>query len=141
MESIGADEARKFMSAARAAARNKPVLAIKAGRNAEGARAAASHTGALAGADNVYDAALRRAGILRVFALDELFDAVETLARAGRCKGERLAILTNGGGPGVIATDALIADGGTLAEFSDGDAAQARRAAARTPGRTATPST
>jgi acetyltransferase len=118
MESIGADEARKFMSAARAAARNKSVLAIKAGRKPEGARAAASHTGALAGADNVYDAALRRAGILRVFTLDELFDAVETLARARPLQGERLAILTNGGGPGVIATDALIAEGGTLAEFS-----------------------
>jgi acetyltransferase len=118
MESIGADEARKFMSAARAAARNKPVVAIKAGRNPEGARAAHSHTGALAGADNVYDAALRRAGILRVFMLDELFDAVETLARAKPLLGERLAILTNGGGPGVIATDALIADRGTLAEFS-----------------------
>ncbi|MBU0638434.1 MAG: bifunctional acetate--CoA ligase family protein/GNAT family N-acetyltransferase [Planctomycetes bacterium] len=119
MESIGADEARKFMSAARSAARNKPVLAIKAGRFAEGARAAASHTGALAGSDNVYDAALRRAGILRVFDLDELFDAVETLARAQPLKGERLAILTNGGGPGVIATDALIAEGGQLACFSD----------------------
>jgi acetyltransferase len=119
MESIGADEARKFMSAARSAARNKPVLAIKAGRNAEGARAAASHTGALAGVDNVYDAALRRAGILRVFTLDELFDAVETLARARPLRGERLGILTNGGGPGVVATDALIADGGQLADLSD----------------------
>ncbi len=119
MESIGADEARKFMSAARAAARNKPVLVIKAGRNAEGARAAASHTGALAGADNVYAAALRRAGILRVYDLDELFDAVETLARSQPLRGDRLAILTNGGGPGVIATDALIANGGKLAEFSD----------------------
>ena len=118
MESIGADEARKFMSAARAAARNKPVLAIKAGRNPEGARAAASHTGALAGADNVYDAALRRAGILRVYRLDELFDAVETLARARPLEGERLAILTNGGGPGVIATDALVNEGGQLAEFA-----------------------
>lgn len=118
MESIGADEARKFMSAARSAARNKPVLAIKAGRNAEGARAAASHTGALAGADNVYDAALRRAGILRVFDLDELFDAVETLARSQPLQGERLAILTNGGGPGVIATDALGENGGQLAEFT-----------------------
>jgi len=119
MESIGADEARKFMSAARSASRNKPVLCIKAGRNVEGARAAASHTGALAGADNVYDAALRRAGILRVYDLDELFDAVETLARSRPLRGERLAILTNGGGPGVIATDALIEAGGQLAEFSD----------------------
>ncbi len=118
MESIGADEARKFMSAARSAARNKPVLAIKAGRFEEGAKAAASHTGALAGSDNVYDAALRRAGILRVFDLDELFDAVETLARARPLAGEKLAILTNGGGPGVIATDALIEHGGQLAELS-----------------------
>jgi len=117
MESIGADEARKFMSAARAAARNKPVIAIKAGRVAEGARAAASHTGALAGSDQVYAAALRRAGILRVYDLDELFDAAETLARARPLKGDRLAILTNGGGPGVIATDALVAGGGQLAEF------------------------
>jgi acetyltransferase len=119
MESIGAGEARKFMSAARAAARNKPVLAIKAGRMVEGARAAASHTGALAGADSVYDAALRRAGILRVLDLDELFDAVETLARLQPLKGERLAILTNGGGPGVIATDTLIENGGQLARLSD----------------------
>jgi len=118
MESIGADEARKFMSAGRSAARNKPVLVIKSGRNAEGARAAASHTGALAGSDNVYDAALRRAGLLRVFNMDELFDAVETLARARHFHGDRLAILTNGGGPGVIATDALIEQGGKLAEFS-----------------------
>ncbi|MFH1419310.1 MAG: bifunctional acetate--CoA ligase family protein/GNAT family N-acetyltransferase [Planctomycetota bacterium] len=119
MESLGANEARKFMSAARSAARNKPVLTIKAGRFAEGARAAASHTCALAGSDNVYEAALRRAGILRVFDLDELFDAVETLARARPLKGEKLAILTNGGGPGVIATDALMANDGQLARLSD----------------------
>lgn len=118
MESIGPDEARKFMSAARAASRNKPVLAIKAGRNPAGARAAASHTGALAGSDDVYAAALRRAGILRVDSLDELFDGVETLARSKPLEGERLAILTNGGGPGVIATDALISEQGQLAEFS-----------------------
>ena len=92
--------ARKFMSAARAAARNKPVIAIKAGRGAGRARAAASHTGALAGADDVYDAAFRRAGMLRVYELDELFDAVETLARARPLSGDRLAILTNGGGLG-----------------------------------------
>ncbi len=109
------DEARKFMSAARAAARNKPVLAIKSGRAAEGARAAASHTGALAGADDVYDAALARAGVLRVFQIDELFEAVETLARAEPISGDRLAILTNGGGPGVLATDNLIEGGGRLA--------------------------
>ena len=112
-------EARKFMSAARAAARNKPVVAVKAGRVAEGARAAASHTGALAGADDVYDAALRRAGMLRVHEIDELFDAVETLARSRPLKGDRLAILTNGGGLGVMATDALVMSGGNLAQLSE----------------------
>ncbi len=111
--------ARKFLSAARAAARNKPVLVVKAGRAAEGARAAASHTGALAGADEVYDAAFRRAGMLRVFDTDEMFDAVETLTHAPKLKGERLAILTNGGGPGVLATDALILGGGRLATLSE----------------------
>jgi acetyltransferase len=116
MESIKA--ARKFMSAARAAARNKPVLAVKAGRAPEGARAAASHTGALAGADEVYDAAIRRAGMLRVYSTEELFDAVETLARAQRIDGERLAIVTNGGGAGVMATDALALSGGRLATLS-----------------------
>ena len=112
--------ARKFMSAARAASRAKPVVAIKAGRVAEGARAAASHTGALAGADDVYDAAFNRAGILRVHEFDELFDAVETLGRARPVRGEALAILTNGGGPGVLATDALVLGGGRLAELSAG---------------------
>jgi acetyltransferase len=111
-------ERRNFMSAARAAARNKPVLAIKAGRVAEGAKAAASHTGALAGADAVYDAAFSRAGMLRVYDFDELFAAVETLARSRPPKGERLAILTNGGGIGVLATDDLIELGGKLAELS-----------------------
>ena len=110
--------ARKFMSAARAAARNKPVLVVKAGRAPEGARAAASHTGALAGADDVYDAAIRRAGMLRVDSIVELFDAVETLARAKPVYGERLAIMTNGGGPGVMATDALARGGGKLASLS-----------------------
>lgn len=111
-------DARKFMSAARAAARNKPVLAIKAGRFAEGAKAAASHTGAMAGADHVYEAAIQRTGMLRVFEFDELFAAVETLARARVPTGDRLAILTNGGGPAVMATDALIGGGGKLAELS-----------------------
>lgn len=109
--------ARKFMSAARAAARNKPLIAIKAGRFDEGAAAAATHTGALAGADDVFDAAFRRAGILRVFEIDDLFGAVETLARARPVLGNRLAIVTNGGGPGVMATDALIAGDGRLAAF------------------------
>jgi acetyltransferase len=110
--------ARKFMSAARAAARNKPVLVIKGGRVAEGMRAAASHTGALAGSDAVYDAAFRRAGWLRVGEIAELFDAVETLARARPLLGDRLAIVTNGGGPAVLAADALVAGGGQLADLA-----------------------
>jgi len=110
--------ARKFMSAARAAARIKPVIAIKAGRHTEAAKAALSHTGALAGADAVYDAALRRAGILRVMTLEEVFDALETLATLQGDMGDRLAILTNGGGIGVLATDALLDGEGKLAELS-----------------------
>jgi acetyltransferase len=116
LESITA--ARNFMPAARAAARNKPVIVVKAGRMAEGAKAAASHTGALAGSDDVYDAAIRRAGMLRVSSTEDLFDAVETLARTRPLFGDRLAILTNGGGPGVMATDALILGQGRLAELS-----------------------
>ena len=111
--------ARKFMSAARAAARGKPVLVLKAGRVAEGARAAASHTGALAGSDDVYDAAIRRAGMLRVCSTGDLFSAVQTLAHAKSMIGERLTILTNGGGPGVMATDALVGAGGKLATVSE----------------------
>ena len=114
----GVTSARKFMSAARAAARRKPVLVVKVGRYAEGARAAASHTGALAGSDRVYDAAFRRAGMLRVGDMAELFDAVETLSSTHAQSGDRLAILTNGGGPGVLATDMLIGLGGTLATLS-----------------------
>lgn len=110
--------ARKFMSAARTAARSKPVIVIKAGRSEEAAKAASSHTGALAGADQVYDAAFRRAGMLRVGELDELFDAVETLATGAKIGGDRLAILTNGGGIGVLATDALIGGGGRLAQLA-----------------------
>jgi acetyltransferase len=111
--------ARKFMSAARAAARSKPTLVIKAGRAPEGARAATSHTGALAGSDEVYDAAIRRAGMLRVYSTEDLFDAVETLARARPLRGDRLAIMTNGGGPGVMATDHLMMKGGRLANLSE----------------------
>jgi acetyltransferase len=111
-------DARKFMSAARAAARVKPVVVIKAGRHAQGARAAATHTGALAGSDAVYGAAFRRAGLLRVFDLPELFDAAETIGRVSRLRGKRLAILTNGGGIGVLAVDRLIDLGGTLAKLS-----------------------
>jgi len=111
-------DARKFMSAARAAARAKPVLVIKSGRHAQGAKAAMTHTGALAGSDAVYDAAFRRAGLLRVFDLDELFAAAETLARLSSLSGPRLAILTNGGGVGVLAVDRLIDLGGELAAIS-----------------------
>ncbi len=114
----GVTHARKFMSAARAASRMKPVIVVKAGRHAAAAQAAASHTGALAGVDAVYDAAFRRAGMLRVMTLEDLFDAVETLALARPPRGERLAILTNGGGVGVLATDALMDAGGTLAVLS-----------------------
>ncbi len=98
---------RKFMSACRSAARNKPVIVIKSGRDGAGAKAAASHTGALAGADQVYDAAFRRAGMLRVENIGELFSAVETLTRAKRQTGERLMMMTNGGGLGVMAADLL----------------------------------
>ncbi|WP_198118822.1 bifunctional acetate--CoA ligase family protein/GNAT family N-acetyltransferase [Massilia rhizosphaerae] len=110
-------QARKFMSAARGAARAKPTVIVKSGRVAEAAHAAFSHTGALAGSDLVYDAALRRAGMLRVYSTAELFDAVAILAQPRRPAGPRLAILTNGGGPGVMATDALIAGGGALAQL------------------------
>ncbi len=112
-------DARKFMSAARAAARSKPTIIIKAGRAPEGAKAAASHTGALTGSDDVYDAAIRRAGMLRVYTTTDLFDAVETLARSRPMRGDRLAIITNGGGPGVLATDALIGKRGRLASLSN----------------------
>jgi len=111
--------ARKFMSAARAAARNKPVIAVKSGRVAESAKAAASHTGALAGSDDVYDAAFRRAGMLRVESTFNLFVAAETLALARPLRGDRLTIMTNGGGPAVMATDALIRGGGRLAQLAD----------------------
>jgi acetyltransferase len=110
--------ARKFMSAARAAARAKPVLVIKSGRHAAGAKAAMTHTGALAGSDAVYDAAFRRAGFLRVLDLDELFAAAETLGHLTALAGNRLAILTNGGGIGVLAVDRLADLGGELAGIS-----------------------
>jgi len=108
-------EARKFMSAARRAARVKPVIVVKSGRAEEGARAASSHTGALAGADVVYEAAFRRAGMLRVDEMEELFDAAATLSRSAPQHGDRLVIVTNGGGAGVLATDRLIEAGGHLA--------------------------
>lgn len=110
---------RKFMSAARAAARIKPVVAIKAGRHAQSAKAAATHTGALSGADRVIDAALSRAGILRVLGLSELFDAAETLSRFKPLARARVGIVTNGGGAGVLAVDRLIDCRGELAELSE----------------------
>jgi acetyltransferase len=111
-------DARKFMSAARAAARIKPVVVVKSGRMAQGAKAAATHTGALAGSDAAYDAAFRRAGMLRVSDLRELFDCAETLGRLELPPGKRLAILTNGGGIGVLAVDRLAELGGTPAALT-----------------------
>ena len=116
VESVSAP--RKFMSAARSAARNKPVIVVKAGRTAHGVKAAASHTGALAGSDTVYDAAIRRAGLLRVDTLQELFTAAQTLARFAGNRSEALTILTNGGGAGVMAADAAEREGVELAEPS-----------------------
>lgn len=111
-------EARLFVSAARAYARTMPLVAYKAGRFAESAAAASSHTGALAGEDDVYDAAFRRAGIERVYDVDDMFDCAGLLSRHKLPHGGRLAIVTNAGGPGVMATDSLISLGGHLAELS-----------------------
>ena len=110
--------ARKFMTAARAFARTKPIVAYKAGRFPESARAAASHTGALASEDAIYEAAFERAGIARVFEIGEVFNCAELVGRHRGPAGPRLAIVTNAGGPGVMATDALIARDGVLAELS-----------------------
>ncbi|WP_050629103.1 bifunctional acetate--CoA ligase family protein/GNAT family N-acetyltransferase [Bradyrhizobium viridifuturi] len=111
-------DARKFMSAARAAARLKPVIVVKSGRMAVGAKAAATHTGALAGSDAVYDAAFRRAGMLRVYDLRELFDCAELLGRGFVPRGNRLTLLTNGGGIGILAIDRLAELGGEAASLS-----------------------
>ena len=116
MESIG--EPRSFISAARQVALSKPIIVIKAGRTEAAAKAAASHTGALAGRDEVLDAAFRRCGVLRVDSIAELFSMAEVLAKQPRPKGPRLAMVTNAGGPGVLATDALINKGGELAELT-----------------------
>jgi len=116
MESVG--DARSFLSAAREVALTKPIIAIKVGRTGAAAKAAASHTGALTGSDDVLDAAFRRVGVLRVDTIEELFGIAELLGRQPRPTGPRLAIITNGGGPGVLATDALIECGGKLAELS-----------------------
>ena len=115
----GLTEARKFMSAARHFARTKPIIIVKAGKYAESAKAAASHTGSLAGEDLVFDAAFKRAGIVRVNEIADLFNCAEVLGMQPLPKGPRLAIITNAGGPGVMATDALISKGGKLAKISE----------------------
>jgi acetyltransferase len=117
MESIG--NPRAFLSAAREVSLTKPIILIKAGRSEESAKAAASHTGSLAGSDEALSAALRRVGVLRVDTIAELFSMTEALAKQPRPKGPNLMIVTNAGGPGVIATDALIASGGKLASLDD----------------------
>src|ERR1700691_4804994 len=116
MESIG--DARGFLSAAREVALNKPIIVIKAGRSEAAAKAAASHTGSLAGSDEVLEAAFRRSGVLRVNSIADLFYMAEVLSKQPSPKGPRLTILTNAGGPGVLATDALVASGGELTELS-----------------------
>ena len=116
MESIG--DARSFLSAAREVALTKPIIVIKVGRTQAAAKAAASHTGALTGSDDVCDAAFRRAGVLRVNTIAELFNIAELLGKQPRPRGPRLAIVTNGGGPGALAMDTLIANGGESAALS-----------------------
>ncbi|HEY2530635.1 MAG TPA: bifunctional acetate--CoA ligase family protein/GNAT family N-acetyltransferase [Xanthobacteraceae bacterium] len=111
-------DARKFMSAARAAGRAKPVLVVKSGRYAQAAKAASTHTGMLAGSDAVYEAAFRRAGLLRVLDIDELFAAAQTCRHLRKLSGKRLAIVTNGSAAGVLAADRLADLGGELAGLS-----------------------
>jgi acetyltransferase len=111
--------AHKFMSAARSAARVKPVVVVKSGRHRDAAKAALSHTGAMAGSDIVYDAAFRRAGVVRVRDLEDLFDAAEILSRARPLRGDRLAVITNGGGAGILAVDGLEDRRGRLATLSE----------------------
>jgi len=117
MESVG--DVRSFMSAAREVALTKPIIVIKAGRTEAAAKAAVSHTGALTGSDDVLDSAFRRAGVLRVDRISDLFYMAEVLARVPKLAGNRLAIVTNAGGPGVLATDALVTGGGQLANISE----------------------
>src|SRR5215469_10200218 len=117
MESVG--DARSFLSAAREVSLNKPIIVIKAGRTEAAAQAAASHTGALTGSDEVLDAAFRRCGVLRVQTIADLFYMAEVLAKQPRPKGPRLAIVTNAGGPGVLAADGLLSHGGQLAELTE----------------------
>jgi acetyltransferase len=116
MESVG--DARSFLAAAREIALSKPIIVIKAGRSEAGSRAAASHTGALTGSDDVLEAAFRRCGVLRVGNITDLFSTADVLSKQPRPRGPRLSIVTNAGGPGVLATDALVATGGELALLS-----------------------
>ncbi len=122
MESIG--NARSFLTAAREVALTKPIIVIKPGRTEEAARAAASHTGSLTGGDEVLAAAFRRSGVLRVDTISDLFNMAEVLSKQPRPRGPRLTIVTNAGGPGVLATDALVTGGGQLAAISDEAMAQ-----------------
>ncbi len=117
METVG--DARKFLSAAREVALKKPIIVIKAGRTEAAAKAAASHTGSLAGSDEVLEAAFRRCGVLRVNSIADVFYMADVLGKQPRPQGNRLSIITNAGGPGVLATDALITGGGVLADISD----------------------
>src|SRR6202162_3304221 len=117
MESVG--DAHSFLSAAREVSLSKPIIVIKAGRSEAASRAAASHTGALTGSDDVLEAAFRRCGVLRVQSLADLFYMAETLSKQPRPKGPRLTIVTNAGGPAVLATDTLNANGGQLATLSE----------------------
>ena len=134
-------EARRFMSAARAFTRTKPIVVYKAGRFAESAQAAASHTGAMAGVDAVYDAAFQRAGMVRVYQAEDMFDCAELLARHRTPPGPRLAIVTNAGGPGVMATDELLERRGELGGARRRDASSSSTTCCRPIGRTAIRST
>ena len=128
-------DARKFMSAARHFAKTKPIIVVKSGRTARCALAAASHTGAIAGDDTLYSAVFRRAGVVRVDEIEDLFDASEALSRVSSPRGPKLGLVTNAGGPGVMAADRLIALGGELAELSPetDDSPQGRAAGLRRP--------
>ncbi len=137
----GITQARKFMSAARGVARIKPVIVLKGGRHAAAAQATASHTGSMAGSAAVYDAAFARAGLVRVLGLGELFDAAETLGHSIAPRNERLAILTNGGGAGIIATDLLIGRGRRAGHAPAAHHRAARQADVAAAGRAPTRST
>jgi acetyltransferase len=117
MESV--TDARRFMSAARSFARNKPIIVLKAGKSEEGAKAATSHTGSLAGNDAVFSAAFKRAGVISVNTIEELFDCAKALDMQKRPAGNRLTVITNAGGPGILSTDHLISNGGKLSRLSD----------------------